>query len=329
MRRIGSRRKSFVPPYTLPRMLSRLILFGSVLAVASGVFAQTNPAPAKPAQVNATQASATAPGSPDWSEPFPPHRMIGNIHYVGSRGLASYLITTPDGLILINSNLKTSVPLIRESVEKLGFRFSDVKILLISHAYFDHDGGSAEVKKLTGAKYMVMDGDVDVVESGGETDFQYGDDPTLSYPATKVDRVLHDGDDVRLGNTVLTAHKTAGHTRGCTTWTLKVREAGKTYDVVIVGSPNVNPGYKLVNNERYPEIADDYARGFGVLKSLACDVFLGAHGSYYDLEAKYAKLKAGGVNPYIDSAGYKDYVAEREQAFLSELQKQTAAVKKQ
>jgi metallo-beta-lactamase class B len=310
-------------------MLFRLILFGSALAFASGLFVQANPAQTKPALSNAPQASAPLTDAPDWSEPFPPHRMIGNIYYVGSRGLASYLITTSAGDILINSNLKTSVPLILESVDKLGFHFSDVKILLISHAHFDHDAGSAEVKKLTGAKYLVMDGDVGVVESGGKSDFQYGDNPAAQYPAAKVDRVLHDGDEVKLGDTVLTAHKTAGHTRGCTTWSLKVREGGKTYDVVIVGSPNVNPGYKLVNNERYPSIADDYAHGFRVLKSLNCDVFLGAHGGYYDMEAKYAKLSAGGPNPYIDPDGYKSYVGEREQAFLSELQKQTAAVKKQ
>jgi metallo-beta-lactamase class B len=310
-------------------MVARLILLGSILAGASVLFAQANPALAKPSQSQPAQAGATQFGSPDWSEPFPPHRIIGNIYYVGTRGLASYLITTPAGHILINSNLKTSVPQIQESIEKLGFRFKDVKILLISHAHFDHDAGSAEVKKLTGAKYMVMDGDVAVVESGGKSDFQYGNDTGLLYPATKVDRVLHDGDEVKLGDTVLTAHKTAGHTRGCTTWSLKVREAGKTYDVVIVGSPNVNPGYKLGNNARYPEITDDYARGFRVLKSLPCDVFLGAHGSYYDMEAKYAKLNASGANPYIDPEGYRNYVAEREQAFLSELQKQTAAEKKQ
>ena len=295
-------------------MLTRLMLFGSTLALAGCLFAQAN---------------AKAPGSPDWSEPFPAHRMIGNIYYVGSRGLASYLITTPAGHILINSNLKTSVPLIRENIEELGFHFVNVKVLLISHAHFDHDAGSAEIKKITGAKYMVMDGDVSVVESGGKTDFQYGDDATLLYPPTKVDRVLHDGDVVKLGDAALTAHKTAGHTQGCTTWSLRVSEAGKSYDVVIVGSPNVNPGYKLVHNARYPEIAEDYAHGFRVLKSLPCDVFLGAHGSYYGMEAKYARLNAGGPNPYIDSAGYKNYVADREQAFLAELQKQKAAVKKQ
>jgi metallo-beta-lactamase class B len=308
-------------------MLNRLILLGVTLALAGGLFAQVNSAP-DPAPGNATQTSVPAPDPADWSEPFPPHRMIGNIYYVGSRGLASYLITTSAGHILINSNLKTSVPLIRESIEKLGFHFNDVKILLISHAHFDHDAGSADVIKLTGAKYMVMDGDVSVVESGGKSDFQYGDDVTLRYPVAKVDRVLHDGDEVKLGDTVLTAHKTAGHTRGCTTWSLKVSDAGKSYDVVIVGSPNVNPGYRLVNNVRYPEIADDYARGFRVLKSLPCDIFLGAHGIYYDMEAKYASLNAGS-NPYIDSQGYKKYVAEREEAFLAELQKQTAAAKKQ
>ncbi len=310
-------------------MLTRVIVFGSALALAGGLFAHRNTAPAMPPQNNATLVNATAPASPDWTAPFPPHRMIGNIYYVGSKGLASYLITTPAGHILINSNLKTSVPLIRESIERLGFRFNDVKVLLISHAHFDHDGGSAEVKRLTGAKYMVMDGDVDVVESGGKSDFHYGDDATLLYPAANVDRVLHDGDEVTLGDTTLTAHKTAGHTRGCTTWSLKVREAGKTYDAVIVGSPNVNPGYKLVNNVTYPEIANDYARGFRVLKSLPCDVFLGAHGSYYEMEAKYAKLNTGGTNPYIDPQGYKNYVADREQAFRSELQKQTATAKKQ
>jgi metallo-beta-lactamase class B len=309
-------------------MLTRLMLLASVLALPGGLFAQVNPLLARPAIHPQAKANAAVPGPPEWSEPFPPHRLIGNVYYVGSRGLASYLITTPAGHILINSNLKTSIPLIRENVEKLGFHFNDIRTLLISHAHFDHDAGSAEILKLTGAKYMVMDADVGVVESGGKTDFQYGDDATLLYPAATVDRVLHDGDEVKLGDIVLIAHKTAGHTRGCTTWSLKVTDAGKTYDVVIVGSPNVNPGYKLVKNARYPEIADDYAHEFRVLKSLPCDIFLGAHGSYFGMEAKYAKLKDGGVNPYIDPKGYKDYVTDREQAFVSELQKQTEAAKK-
>lgn len=307
-------------PFRLAKLTLVSVLVTLMAPRACNVFGQTNSAQSAPAAAMPAQSNPK-----DWTEPFPPHRMIGNIYYVGSRGLASYLITTPAGHILINSNLQSSVPLIRESIQKLGFRFGDVKILLISHAHFDHDGGSAEVKKLTGAKYMVMDADVPVVESGGKTDFQYGGSPGLLYPAAKVDRILHDGDEVKLGDATLVAHLTAGHTRGCTTWSMKVEEAGKAYNVVIVGSPNVNPGYKLVNNARYPQIARDYDRGFQVLRSLPCDVFLGAHGSYYGMEAKFARLKPGGANPYIDPEGYKSYVAEREQAFRAELQKQSAA----
>ena len=219
--------------------------------------------------------------------------IAGNLYYVGSRGLATYLITTPEGHILINSDLEANVPMIRASVEKLGFKFSDIKMLLISHAHWDHDAGSAMIKQLTGAKYMVMDADVPVVESGGKDDFQYGSTPTSLYPPTKVDRVLHDGDEVKLGDAVLVAHLTPGHTKGCTTWTMKVNEGGKKYNVVIVGSPNVNPGYKLVDNAKYPQIATDYERMFRVLKSLPADIFLGAHGAYFGMEAKYARLKDG------------------------------------
>jgi metallo-beta-lactamase class B len=272
-------------------------------------------------------AHLTAQNSPDWSETFPPHKVIGNVYYVGTRGLASYLITTPEGSILVNSSLESSVPLIRASIEKLGFKFSDVKILVISHAHFDHCAGSFLVKELTGAKYMVMQQDVAEIEAGGKGNFAYGETASALYKPVKVDRVLHDGDEVKLGGVTMVAHLTPGHTKGCTTWTLKVRDGEKTYAVVIVGSPNVNPGFKLVNNALYPQIANDYQKGFDVLKSLPCDVFLGAHGAYYGMEAKYAKLKSGGPNPFVDPDGYKSYVAEREKTFRAELAKQTAAAK--
>jgi metallo-beta-lactamase class B len=265
-----------------------------------------------------------AQANPSWTNPFPPFHIAGNLYYVGSEDLASYLIVTPKGDILINSSLETSVPLIRKSVEALGFKFSDIKILLISHAHYDHCAGSAMVKQLTGARYFVMDGDVSVVESGGKADFQYGADPTMLYPPAKVDRVLRDGDTVRLGGVVLTAHKTAGHTRGTTTWTMDEAEAGRTLRVVIVGSPNVNPGYQLVGNKVYPQIAGDYRREFQVLKSLPCDVFLGAHGSYYDLKQKYMRMKNGEHDVFIDPGGYKSYIADREQAFETELARQSA-----
>jgi len=260
--------------------------------------------------------------------PFPAHHVIGNIYYVGTEGQANYLITTPQGNILINSGLEANVPMIKDSIAKLGFKYSDTKILLISHAHFDHDAGAAQVVKDTGAKYEVMDTDVGVVESGGKTDFNYGDKGGENlYPAVKVSRVLHDGDTVSLGGTVLTAHKTPGHTKGCTTWTMQVKDGGKSLNVVFVGSPNVNPGYVLVGNKKYPGIAQDYEKTFQVLKSLPADVFLGAHGDYYGMPAKYAKLKAGGANPFIDPAGYKAYVANREAAFRKNLATQQAGGK--
>jgi metallo-beta-lactamase class B len=255
-------------------------------------------------------------------QPFPPHRVMANLYYVGTKEYASYLITTPEGNILINSGPKDAVPLIRKSIETLGFKFSDVKILVISHAHWDHCAGSARIKELTGAKYMVMDADVPVVESGGKLDFQYGNNADFLFRPTKVDRVLHDGDEVRLGGVVLVAHLTPGHTKGCTTWTLKLADGGKTYDVVIVGSPNVNPGYKLVGNTQYPQITQDFERTFRVLKALPCDVFLGAHGSYYGMEEKFARLGKDAKNPFADPAGYRAYVSEREQAFEAELKRQ-------
>jgi len=269
-------------------------------------------------------AALAAQANPAWTHPFPAHRIAGNLYYVGSEDLASYLIVTPQGDILINSSLEASVPLIRKSVESLGFRFTDIRILLISHAHYDHCAGSAQVKKLTGAKYYVMDGDVPVVESGGKADFQYGSDPTTLYPPAKVDRVLHDGDTVKLGDAVLTAHLTAGHTRGTTTWTMDEVEGGKTLHAVIVGSPNVNPGYKLVDNKKYPHIATDYQLGFEVLKRLPCDIFLGAHGGYYDMKEKYQRWKQGDRDAFIDPAGYKSYIAEREQVFRAEWARQSA-----
>jgi metallo-beta-lactamase class B len=310
------------------RMKSGLRLLACCLVVLVAGNASKAQRTGTPATTSA-QATTGSPAAPanDWLVVFPAHRVMGNVYYVGSAGLSSYLITTPSGHILINSSLEASMPLIQASVEKLGFKFSDIKILLISHAHWDHCAGSAKVKQLTGAKYMVMDADTPVVESGGKKDFQYGDTPENLYPATKVDRVLHDDDEVKLGGVVLVAHKTPGHTKGCTTWTMKAHDGtdGKAYDVVIVGSPNVNPGYKLVRNIAYPEIAQDYERAFAVWKALPCDVFLGAHGAYYRMEAKFARLQVGAANPFVDPDGYKSYIAERETAFREEWKKQQAA----
>jgi metallo-beta-lactamase class B len=260
-----------------------------------------------------------------WTTQFPPFRIAGNLYYVGSEDLAAYLIVTPKGNILINSNLESSPPQIKKAIESLGFKFSDTKILLISHGHYDHCAGSARIKRETGAKYEVMAQDVSVVESGGRNDFHYATDKSMWFPPAKVDRILHDGDIVSLGGTALTAHLTAGHTKGTTTWTLDETEKGRTLHVVIVGSPNVNPGYKLVKNETYPQIAADYRHEFEVLKKLPCDIFLGAHGLYFGLHDKYERFKNGDKNAFIDPAGYVAYIADREQTFESELKKQSAA----
>jgi len=265
--------------------------------------------------------------SPAWTTPFPPFRIAGNLYYVGSKDLASYLIVTPRGMILINSSLQSSVPLIQKSVASLGFHFSDIKILLISHAHYDHCGGSARIKQLTGAKYEVMDADVPVVESGGRDDFQYAHDKSMHFPPAHVDRVLHDGDTVSLGGTTLTAHLTPGHTKGTTTWTLEEPQDGRMMHVVIVGSPNVNAGYKLVGNKAYPQIASDYEHGFAVLRGLPCDIFLGAHGDYFGMVAKYARWKAGDRDAFVDSKGYRAYIANRQQAFESELHRQEGHIR--
>jgi metallo-beta-lactamase class B len=263
---------------------------------------------------------------PAWTTSQKPFRIAGNLYYVGSRDLASYLVTTPAGNILINANLETSPPQIRASVEALGFHWKDTKILLNSQAHFDHTAGSAAILKQTGAKFMVMEGDASVAESGGRAG--YGNLPL--YPPAHVDRVLHDGDQVRLGGVTLTAHKTAGHTRGCTTWTMQVKnEKGRTLNVVIVGGFSILSNYRLISTPghpaSYPGIAGDYAHGFAVLQSLPCDIFLGAHGSYFDMQEKLAKLPIEGETVWIDPEGYRRAVLEAKQDLERRLQKERNA----
>jgi metallo-beta-lactamase class B len=243
----------------------------------------------------------------DWNKPFPAHRVIGNVFSVGSEQLGSFLISTPAGHILINSDYEETIPVIRAGVEQLGFKFSDIRILLGSHAHPDHMSGDALFKELTGAKVMAMEQDVPALRNmrqGGK-----------EHP---IDRILHDGDTVELGGSVLTAHLTAGHTKGCTTWTLKVVDSGKSYDVVIVGSVSLNAAI-LVNNRDYPQIVDDYVRSFQTLRSLHADVFLGSHTGFYQMTQKYAKLSPGGPNPYIDPQGYQALIDSSEKAFNDRL----------
>src|SRR5216684_1463126 len=215
---------------------------------------------------------------------FPPHRIIGNIYYVGTNTLSSFLIATPQGHILIDSTYERNVPTIEKSVAELGFKFSDIKILLGNHAHGDHQEGDALVKQLTGAQVMAMAEDVPALQAmkpGGK-----------QHP---IDKVLHDGELVTLGGTTLVAHLTPGHTRGCTTWTMKAQENGKTYNVVINCSLR-SPAMLT------PAIVDEFNRSFKLVRALPCDVQLGDHPAQYDMQEKYAKLQRSGPNPFIDAA---------------------------
>ena len=257
-----------------------------------------------------------------WNRPVKPFRVVENIYYVGAEGVASYLITTPQGHILMDSGFPETVPRIQDSVNKLGFKLEDVKVLINSHAHYDHAGGLAELKKLTGAKLMIGEGDAKLISDGGRSDFQWGDNTSFHFEPAVVDRLLRDKDKVELGGVTLIARITPGHTKGCTTWTMKVREAGRDLDVVFVGSTTI-PGYTLLNNSAYPNIVEDYASSFALLKNLRCDVFLAPHGSFFDLDEKRLLMEKGAkTNPFIDPQGYRRFIASTERAYQEQLAKE-------
>lgn len=265
--------------------------------------------------------SQADPVSRSWNQPVKPYRVIGNVWYVGASGVTSFLITTSKGHILLDSGLPETVPLIKHNVAQLGFKLTDIKTLINSHAHYDHAGGLSELKELTGAKLMATEADAALLARGGKDDFQWGD--KYAYKPVKADRVLRDGDQVELGEVRLTALLTPGHTKGSTTWTMKVNEEGKQYNVVFSSSVST-PGYNLVNNDKYLNIADDYRRTFQILKSLPCDVFLGPHSEFFSMKEKMARMEQGSKpNPFIDPAGYREYVANGEKDFQKTLEEQT------
>lgn len=256
------------------------------------------------------------PTSRSWNQPVEPFRIAGNLYYVGASDITSFLITTPEGHILLDGGFEETAPLIRAGVEKLGFRLKDVKILLNNHAHSDHAGGLAALQKLTGAKLAASAGDAPLLARGGKDDPVLGD--TMTFPPVRADRILHDGDTVALGGTTLTAHNTPGHTPGATTWTMTVEEGGKRYDVVFAASTSVLSKTALTGNAKYPTAAADYAHTFEVLKKLPCDIFLSGHGSFFDLKGKAERLRKGETpNPFLDAKGYQAWVARNEAAFLT------------
>jgi metallo-beta-lactamase class B len=260
-----------------------------------------------------------AQSDPTWRQPFEPLRIVGNIYYVGTRGLSAFLVVTPGGGILIDSGEAASVPFIRASVEKLGFRMSGIRILLAGHAHFDHVGGHAEIVKLTGAQVMAMSADREALESGVDRSALGGD----GWTPVKVDRVLKDGDTVTLGGTTLTAHLTPGHTQGCTTWTTDASQDGRRYQVAMVCSVTINDGVHLVGNTRVPAIAQHYADAFRVLHGLTPDVYVAEHGSVFALDDKAGRATSGAAaNPFVDPDGYRRFVDRSEHVYLTQLQQE-------
>ncbi|MGH9704729.1 MAG: subclass B3 metallo-beta-lactamase [Candidatus Acidiferrales bacterium] len=259
------------------------------------------------------------------NQPVAPFRIMGNLYYVGASDITSFLIVTPKGNILLDAGFLETVTQIQANVKTLSFRLEDTKFLLNSQAHFDHTGGLAQLKKLTGAQMVASEEDALMLESGGRGDPYFGD--KYVFPPVQVDRRLQNGETVSLGGTVMTAEITPGHTRGCTTWTMSAEDAGKPYHAVFVCSTSVLPEIRLIDNAQYPGIERDYEYTFRRLRQLPCDIFLGAHGNFFDLLAKTERLRRGDKpNPFIDPEGYKKYLDSSEAAFQKELRVQRAAV---
>lgn len=253
----------------------------------------------------------------DWNHPFKPFQIIGNIYYVGTNNLACYIIKTSAGLILLDTAMQESAPIVRGNIEALGFRLKDIKIILASHAHFDHVAGHADMKAATGAKVYASKADAEIMESGGKKGFH----PVGDYKPIKVDKILRDGETVRLGDVAMTAHLTPGHTEGNTAWTMKVTENGKTYNVVFTSSMSINPGVRMVNNPTWAGVRDAYARSFAKLKTLPCDVFLGPHAPFFNMEEKVKRLGAQ-PNPFIDPQGLRNFIDENEKSYLARIERE-------
>ena len=267
-----------------------------------------------------------APARAEWNQPVEPFCVVGNVYYVGASSVSSFLVTTEEGHILLDTGFAETVPLVEASVKKLGFKMEDIKLLLASHAHYDHAGGVAIVKQRTGARFQVNPAEAPMFERGGKKDFAFGDQ--YAFPPVTPDGVLRDGEEVRLGDSTVTAHFTPGHTKGCTSYSFKVRENDQDYDVVF-GCSTTAPDYRLIANKAYPEIIDDFKKTFAKLRSLPCDVFLGGHSWEFGLSEKLSALRAGATqNPFIDPGTLPEMLDRRQAAFRKQLTEQSAIVAK-
>ena len=269
--------------------------------------------------------------NPDWNRPATPHQVIGPVYFVGTNSLGSFLITTRSGHILLDPGFVESVPLIKNSMRALGFKYEDIRILLNSQAHYHHAAGLALIKRETGAQLMAMADDAPLLESGGRGDFLFGDD--YPFPPVTVDRRLRDGDVIELGGLRLVARHTPGHTKGAATFVTNAVDRGQAYQVVFATSTTVNPGTKLIDNPKYPNVVSDWERTYAILESLAPGVWVSAHTNVFDMTGKLARRTTGrgaikpGDNAYVDPTGYRAFLATSRQRFAALLKDELTARK--
>lgn len=269
--------------------------------------------------------NAKSIGNPEWTQPFPPFRIIGNVYWVGTYDLSTYLITTPQGHILINTGLAQTNPQIKAGVEQLGFKMTDIKILTATHGHFDHAAGMAELKRLTGATLMIAAPDAELFETGGKADFRFGDDVSARFEPVKVDRRLKSGETIALGGVVLTAHLHSGHTKGATSFTFDVAENGKTYRVGIMNMPSINPGVHVTGMPKFPDIEQAYASTFQDLKATKVDIFLASHASQFDLHKKHHPGDPYQPDRFVDPQLFQANLADLEKTYQKKLAQERQA----
>jgi metallo-beta-lactamase class B len=275
-----------------------------------------------PAILPAFGQSAQSLSNPDWVRPFSAFRMVANVYWVGTYDLSTYLITTPEGHVLINTGLASTVPQIKAGVEQLGFKLSDVKVLTATHGHFDHVAGLAELRRLTGARVVMSEQDAELLESGAKSDFRFGDDPAAGFEPVKVDRRLKEGDKIEMGGVVITAHHHPGHTKGATSFTFDVRENNKTYKVGIMNMPSINPGVRVSGMPKFPDITQAYARTFHDQKETKIDVWLASHGAQFNMHKKYQPGDAYNPDRFVDPQGFQASVVQLEKLYRDQLAKE-------
>lgn len=290
-----------------------LVAFAAVLA--AGPVAANAQTPFRQLPIN----------NPNYVKPFPPLRIVGNLYYVGTYDLAVYLITTSAGNILINTGVNDSTAAIRSNIEALGFKFSDIKLLLATHGHWDHVGAMAEIKRLTGARMLMHEGDADLLESGGGQDYRFPQGRGTIYEPVKVDQRLKEGDKVRLGDTELTVLHHPGHTKGATSFTYTVRDGGRSYNVLIVNMGSINPGVQVSFMPGFPEIMKAYLSTLQRQKQLKPEIWVSSHGGHFNLHQKYKPGDPYDPKRFVDPDGYQAKIQFYEKLFGAQLHKEQEA----